>query len=83
MSDLQSDKADDRVQQSTGTDAEDEEEENKPFTLVRRGSRCSQRLQHGCLQPIFHQAQRTPIRRKRLSTISAMPFSAIDFSIGL
>ncbi|KAI7943195.1 hypothetical protein MJO29_013039 [Puccinia striiformis f. sp. tritici] len=81
MSDLQSDMPDDRVQQSTATDAEDEEEENKPFTLVRRGSRWSRRLQHGCLQPIFHQAQRTPIRRKRLSTISVMPFSAIDFDL--
>ncbi|POV96634.1 hypothetical protein PSTT_15534 [Puccinia striiformis] len=33
MSDLQSDMPDDRVQQSTATDAEDEEEENKPVYL--------------------------------------------------
>ncbi|PLW11942.1 hypothetical protein PCASD_23816 [Puccinia coronata f. sp. avenae] len=57
---------------------EDEDDADNPQTMSRFRARWSRCFQHGCLQPIFHQAQRTPLRRKRLSTVPAISFSAVE-----
>ncbi|WAR60908.1 hypothetical protein PtB15_13B157 [Puccinia triticina] len=76
--DAQRDTVDDIDEQSISNVMEDEGDENSQPTTSRFGTRWSRRLQHGCLQSMFQQGQRTPTRRKRLSMITVSPFSAIE-----
>jgi hypothetical protein len=77
--DAQRDTVDEDDQQSrSNVMEEDEENRNIQPTISRLGSRWSRRFQHGCLQTMFQQVQRTPTRHKHLSAISVSPYSAVD-----